>query len=678
MKTLGAALLLLAMGIPVLRGESEAPFHFESDIAPYLARHGCAAAECHGGATGRGGFKLSLFATNARADYEAITQHLAGRRLDFSDPQQSLILRKPTKAMKHGGGRIIDRDSEGYRALESWIRVGAPYSRGDMGVLSRLEIAMKKSGRGKQAVVSGFFDQSEGSTHVRDVTALARFESTDDRVVSVDEDGLVSVRGPGEAWIIARYGKLSARFAMLNSFGPVANPFSAHPANPNEHWRKKLTDLGIEPAPAAGTYRILRRLYLDLVGRPPAPDEIAAFLKLPPPARVPNTARKLLASDEFSNQLARHLWRWFEVPLPEDDLEFTAERNARLREEIRAFAARDGSLLKFAASMYHQAGRREFVYRFGDPRDRAEYVGRAHFGISIGCARCHNHPFDRWSQAQHLQFSALFADGRPGAGEKGEMAAGMFFLPGDGKAIEPALLPLWGPVGKVDSHRDHGEQLANYLQDDGITPFVRNAANRMIGILLGTHLVDAPDDHRLSNPALHEPYLFHLAKEFEQGDYRLRHLVEWIVTSPLYALDSDPPGPESLSGDPQLRYLARREARPMSSNQFLRSATFVLGIDPPREKSPATPLAQQLHLLNSGKLQEWLRTPGNQVDAIFDFEPGAIKRLDQLYLLILTRHPRPEEQQALLPLLVGSDEQHAVVRDLAFALLASREFSSIR
>ncbi|NIP92462.1 MAG: DUF1549 domain-containing protein, partial [Akkermansiaceae bacterium] len=118
------------------------------------------------------------------------------------------------------------------------------------------------------------------------------------------------------------------------------------------------------------------------------------------------------------------------------------------------------------------------MQRFGDPRDRAEFVGRAHLGISIGCARCHNHPSDRWSQAQHLQFSALFADPRPQAGNGDRMVAGKFFLPGDGKAIEPALLPVAGPVSGVDGSRSHGEQLAEFLQDSGATHFARNAANR--------------------------------------------------------------------------------------------------------------------------------------------------------------------------------------------------------
>ncbi|NIP92461.1 MAG: DUF1549 domain-containing protein, partial [Akkermansiaceae bacterium] len=298
-------------------------------------RAGCAAAECHGGATGRGGFKLSLFATNPRADYEAITQELGGRRVDFANPPQSLVLRKPTRLMKHKGGRVIEPDSEFHRAVESWIRDGAPFSRGEGGELTELEMTVRKTSSGGRSFVNAVFRRANRDSQVRDVTRLARFESTDERVASVNQDGLVSIAGPGQAWIIARYGTLSARFPILEPFGGVAGPSVAEAGAPGHPWRKELAELGIGPVPEAGPYRLLRRLYIDLTGRPPAPNEIAGFLKHPPSERVSRTAQELLASDEFSARLARHLWEWFEVPLPEDDLTHTGERNARLREEVR-------------------------------------------------------------------------------------------------------------------------------------------------------------------------------------------------------------------------------------------------------------------------------------------------------------------------------------------------------
>lgn len=681
MKPLGIALCSL-LSIASCCSGRETPFHFEADIAPYFARLGCAAAECHGGATGRGGFKLSLFATNARADYEAITQHLGGRRIDLVQPAKSLLLRKPTKATKHGGGRVFKADSETYRALEEWIRGGAHFAQGEVGELSELKLAMQSTGEGKRAVLRALFRKSDGVGYSREVSKLARFESTNDRVASIDSNGLVTRHAPGEAWIIARYGRMAARFPVLQPFGQGASPTGVSTENSIAHvrgfeWKKKLGALGIEPAPPADQFRLLRRLYLDLAGRPPAPDEIVAFLKDPPSARVSKTVEQLLDREEFSDQLARLLWSWFEIPSPEEDLKHTSERNARLRKQVRDFADTDQGLLGFASSMFVEDGPKEFIDRFSDPRDRAEFVGRAHHGISLGCARCHNHPTDRWSQAEHLQFSALFADRRPASKEESSMSSGKFFLPGDGKPVEPVLLALAGAAKPV-AERDHGWQLAEFLEEDGAASFARNAVNRVFGHFLGKHLVEAVDDHRFTNPSIHEDYLVALGKIFQDGGYDMRHLVQWIVASPIYEMDSSPPNADTLSGDAQLRYLARREARAMTSGQYARAVTSVLGVEAPAQSDTRTPLAHQLHLLNSGRLQQWLRTPGNQVDAIFQFESDPVVQLEQLYLLVLTRNPREEERTVFIPALAGASDPLAVGRDLAFALLASREFSSIR
>jgi hypothetical protein len=155
-------------------------------------------------------------------------------------------------------------------------------------------------------------------------------------------------------------------------------------------------------------------------------------------------------------------------------------------------------------------------------------------------------------------------------------------------------------------------------------------------------------------------------------------LLEELAVSRLYAMDSDPPAPDSLRGDPAWRYLARREARPLAGDAFLRAVRSALGVNAAPQESAGTPLARQLSLLNSGLLQQWLRAPGNQVDALFDFQSDPAVQLEQLYLLLLSRPPGPAERAEFLPLLQQADDPRAAGRDLAFALLASREFGSIR
>lgn len=650
----------------------EKPFHFDFDVAPHLAKAGCAAADCHGGATGRGGFKLSLFATNPRADYRALTEELDGRRIDLREPKKSLLLRKPTRQLKHKGGKVIDEDSEAYRALSAWIAQGAPYARGVPEKVEKLSLVRE----GDQVKVMAFFLNEEGARRAREVTGMARFESTNERVVSVEGDGKVTEHGSGRAWILAHYGLASARLAISRPFDEKA--FLGRATGPQHQfdavWRATLIGLGLESAPPAPKHQYLRRLALDLVGRPPTLDEIQAFEE-----DAAATVERLLESKEFVEQWTRHLSEWFEIPPATADLRHTRERNGRLRSRVRTFVtSKEGNLRNFARAWFTEPAKAEFVARFGDPRDRAEFVGRSLLGISLGCARCHNHPQDRWSQADHLQFSALFADARPGKVE-GTMNAGTFFLPGDGKPVRPALLSLAGKTVPLDSKQSHGEQLASFLQEDASEAFARNAANRIVGILLGQHLVDAPDDHRLSNPSVHGGVLLHhLAISLEEGEFRLRPFIRYVVDSQLYRASTEPMLKDVEGRDHHVRYWARREARPLEGDAYLRAVAAVLGVPQPQEAAPETPLADQLHRLNGGLLQQWLRSPGNQVDAIFEFQADARKQLEELYLLTLSRPPRKEEQKAFLSVLSKAEDPLVAGRDLALALLLSREFSSVR
>ena len=295
-------------------------------------------------------------------------------------------------------------------------------------------------------------------------------------------------------------------------------------------------------------------------------------------------------------------------------------------------------------------------------------------GMSIACARCHNHPLDRWRREEHLRFSAYFADPRPAPG--GGMMAGKFFLPGEGRPVQPALLPI--SVRKPPRRRSFEEQAAWFATDGSDGQFARNFANRVFGTLVGRSLVDSADDHRLSNPAVHEPLLDALADEFQASGGDLRKMVRLVLTSRVYSLSSEPPSPGELKGDPELDYLARREARPLSPTQFKRAVESVLGVRVDRPAPPDSPLARQLHLMNSGLLQAGLSAPGNQVEAIFDFQPDPEKQLKELYQLILSRPPSEREIRALLPTVRGATDPRAAGKDLAFALLASREFGSLR
>ena len=653
-----------------MRADAES-FDFSHEILPILAKVGCSAAECHGGATGQGGFKLSLFAAEPLLDYQAIVQELDGRRLDRLHPEHSLFLRKPSRmGVKHKGGRLLHKDDALYGSLRDWIEDGAPFRRGAVERLTGLEI-FRSDDRYR---VDASFETEEG-TVVRDVTSLALLESTNEQVAIIHEDGRVQARSPGETWFLARYGQFSSRVAFRTAFDSdllVSSVSSVHSLD--QAWRERLGELGLKSLGAASETTLVRRLYFDLTGRPPDVLELEAFLKADPSDRVARTAARLVDTVEFSHVFSRAIAGFFEIPVAGKDPRNAEKRNDRLRAFFFDAVSSRMTLEKIADAVLVDSEAENTWRHFADPRDRAEYIGRTLLGMRIGCARCHNHPLDRWTNQEHLAFSAYFTDPRPGP--KGAMMAGKFFLPGEGTAVVPRLLPVSLLDAPPSLNRE--EEVSWLVREGARDQFAKNMGNRIFGLLMGRSLVDLSDDHRLTNPAIHESILDLLATTFIELDTDLRAFVQYVVTSDLYALGSVPPDFDSVSGDPERRYLARREARSLTSEQLKEAVEFVLGVPISADPPPESPLARQLYLMNSGMLQNGLNTEGNQVEIISFFESDPSTQLSELYRLILSRDPSESERNAFFPLLRDADNPEQTLKDLAFALLASREFGSVR
>ena len=666
------AFCLLACGVSVCGHASDkASFHFAYEISPILAKVGCSAAECHGGATGQGGFKLSLFAENPSLDYEAIVHELDGRRLDLARPQDSLFLRKPSRdRIKHKGGRLFHESDQEYQLLYDWISNGAPYQSGETHRLTGIDL--QRDGEACRVMASF---ESDGVESHRDVTHLALLESTDEQVATIDERGRIETGAPGETWFLARYGKYSSRIPFRTPFGASDAERKLQSEHPLDRvWLTRLDQLGLKPADRASEMTLARRLYFDLTGRPPDPLELETFLSLPRAERVATTAAKLVQSEAFDRVFARAIAGFFEIPVAGKDPRNAQQRNDQLRSFFLGAMSDRASLSEIAGDILTGPVGQSAWRHFADPRDRAEYVGRTLLGMRIGCARCHNHPLDRWTNEEHLAFAAYFTDPRPGPG--GAMMAGKFFLPGSGTAVKPRLLPvaLEDPPDGLAR-----EEAVNWLIQAGAQQqFARNMGNRLFGRVMGRSLVELADDHRLTNPAVHEPILSLLAERFLELDTDVRAFVKFLVSSDMYAVSSSPPNPDAVSGDPERQYLARREARSLSSEELKAAAEFVLGVPLGESVPPDSPLARQLYLLNSGMLQKGLATEGNQVELILLFEPDPQRQLKELFRLILSRDPTQSEREAFQPLIQGTSDSSKPFTDLAFALLASREFGSIR
>lgn len=663
MRAVGGVLLAIAMATgagsvtgPAEGGERRLSFRY--DVLPLLARQGCASAYCHGSATGRGGFKLSLFGSDPRADYLAITEELDGRRLDLLEPDQSLLLKKPSRAMAHKGGRKLPRDSGGYSMVKSWIGQGAPWVIDPALELVGLEIRREEAQLRAIAKFGGGGEASE-----RDVTHLVQLSSSDERVASVADDGEITIHGPGKAYLFARYGNQDARTTVTRSFG---EEFEVRGAGIDRVWLDHLRELGLTPVARAAEHRVMRRLHLDLVGRPPTPSEIAASQEIAAEERPRKIAEKLVQSSEFATVWGDHIAAWFEIPPP------LGERVAPRREEIENLLAGGRTLPEIIQRLLRS---RDLAHRVADPRDRVELYGRSLLGIRIGCARCHNHPHDRWLRADHLGFAAFFADPRPSGKVGMAMKPGVLFDPDTGDPVEPRLLDV--ARGAPSPEADYAASVEWFALDGGRHLLYRNFANRVFAELFGRGLVEATNDHRLSNPAVHESLLAHLSQLLEKDRGDLRKFLVRLMTTQMYAMGSEAMDENDAHDGDRQHYFARRTPRQLSPRALRRAALRALGEPVNETLTPVSPLARQLELLNSDVLLGTLARGGHLVDAIADFGGSPRERLRDLWFLLLSREPSSAELDKFLPHLANGPAKEAL-RELAFALLASREFGSVR
>jgi len=701
------ALVLAALGDAP--SPSAPAISFPYEIVPLLGRQGCSSAYCHGSATGRGGFKLSLFGSDPHDDYRAVVEALDGRRVDLRAPEESLLVEKPARVVAHGGGLRLDAGTPEYRAVVDWIARGAPYSSREPQV--PVSLALEPCDGGVRAVATLRAGGSTGGAVTRDVSGLAVFRSSDDAVASVDRDGHVTLRGRGTAWIFASWAQLHARHEVIVPFDDAdadahAGGAAGDAAASDDHavdaiagdvaidtsstdslddvWSARLRRLGLRPAPPASGDVLVRRLHLELAGRPPSPDELDAFFALPARDRIERTARRLLATRDFAAVFAAHLGRWLEVPTAragsQPGMRQNEGRDARLRAFLVESIEARRPLGETAGAVLRGETAGDLVTRFGDARDRAEFVGRAFLGVRIGCARCHNHPLDRWTQDDHLAFSAFFTDPRPAPG--GGQEDGVLFDPRSGAVVTPRLLPAPASV-RASSGAARRERVGAFVLDPAHGLFARAIANRVFAALIGRGLVEPLDDHRASNPAVDEALLDALAARFTASGGDLRDLVLAIVTSRVWALSSEPGSTLALPGDREVALLARREALGLEPVLLERSLRFAVGVPPlpaPADGStlPDAPLARSLALLNGPLVHELLAARDTQIDAVFDVFDEPRAQLIEIWRQLLSRRPSAAEIDEFLPLFETAEDPREVGRDLAFALLSSREFGTLR
>lgn len=682
---------------------------FPTRILPVLTKAGCNSGGCHGAATGQGGFRLSLLGYDPEQDHLSLTRELGARRVDLAYPAESLFLQKATRRVDHEGGRRFHRDSAEAALLERWVAAGAPFGPRELRVtavaVTPAEVLAGPTNAPVRLRVTA--ELSDGTRE--DVTPLALYSSNDDAVAEVDRQGAVTVRGAGSTGIMVRYaGQVAATRVDVPTTGPELQATFAGftPENfVDERVLARLRRLRLPPSPLADDATFLRRVTVDLAGRLPTPAEIEAFLSRPESREQRReTIARLLTSEEFTDLWTLRLadlllisgrrggeagakaWQLW--------LREQVARNRPWNELVRELVTAEGRVT--------EVGPANFLTLANDPRDLAEHVGTMFLGVQIGCARCHAHPSDRWTQDDYHRFAAYFAKVNREGGEVRDGERGEVEHPKTGRALTPR--PLGGEPARADASASRRAQLAEWLTAPDNRPFARAFVNRVWKHLLGRGLVEPVDDLRLTNPASHPEVLEALTTHFIASGFDLRDLVRTITESRTYQLSATTvPGNETdqrlhshaLLKPPSAQVLLDVIAQATGVSESFtdqpaatraveligsQTASYVLDVFGrcSRERSCETSatagggLAQALHLINGSTINTRLGTGIVKDLAAANTSPHDAVRT--LYLRTLSRPPSAAELGEWTSLLATATDRTEALEDLLWALLNSREF----
>ncbi len=536
----------LQQRVPVAVGGShlDRPVAFESEVLVALSKQGCSSGACHGSPSGKGLFRLSLRGFDAALDQLTLIHEDFGRRVNTFDPEASLLLAKPLMQVSHGGGKQLHHDDTAYRLLRRWIAEGARPDPADTARCVGIEIhpggkrVLALAGGSQQlAVLARFADGS-----VRDVTQLVAYESSNASVATVTPDGHVLPAGRGETVILARFLEHIESVPLTFLDADPAFVWTAPPPHNvlDERVDEKLQLLQHTPSPLCTDEEFLRRVHLDVIGLLPTVEETRAFLADPSPDKRQTLIDTLLRRDEYATYQALKwgdILRMTKKAVGDDGVykyhrwvEDAFRSNMPYDEFARAILAAEGSTLSNPPANFYRAA--------ATATDCVETVSQVFLGARLQCAKCHNHPFEKWTQDNYYGLAAFFEPVQRRATQRpGEMfiytAAGSGVTqPRTGERMQP-WLPGEGSLTVAEGD-DGRERLVDWLVDPGNPFFARIEANRIWSGCFARGIVDPIDDFRDSNPPANGPLLDALTDAFIKSGFDRKALLRLILSSRTY------------------------------------------------------------------------------------------------------------------------------------------------
>ena len=696
------------------------PVSFKDEVVPAFTKLGCSAGTCHGTPTGKGGFRLSLQGYAPELDYNSLVREGGGRRVTPTDPGRSLLLLKPLVQMAHAGGKRLSTDMPEYAILSRWIAEGAKDDPVDAPRLTKVEILpgprMLMAPRAKQRVVAmGSF--SDGS--VRDVTHLTKLSTSNEDLATITREGLVEAEARGDIAVLARYQDAlqSLRLTFLEE---VPGFKWSNPPEYNFIDRHVFDRLKLFKIPVSGLAtdtEFVRRAYIDTLGLLPTPAEVTSFVSDKSPDKRARLIDRLTERPEFADNWSI---KWADVLRIAD--ETMGEAGARayhqwLRDSfaqdkpmsdlVREILTASGPTEKNPAANYFRAHRNS--EGMVPPEALSESTAQLFLGVRMTCARCHNHPFERWTQNEYYELAAFFGQVKRREMRKGEETVylddtGEVTHLRTGKVMKPKLLgaefvePMKG--------QDRRVALADWMVRKDNPFFPKAIANRVWAHLMGRGIVEPVDDFRDSNPAVNEALIEALGKEFADHRFSLRHLVRTIMNSRTYQLTAHP---EPLNKD-DFTYFSHSQPRMMTAEQLADAIAEVTGVPDEYEGYPAGTRAAQLGgtKVKTGFLKTFGRPDRNlncecerekdptlfqalklitdrDIDAKLKDEAGRLAKfaasnksddevLKEMYLWAFARSPSAKERQEWISYFSRNGDRRKSMEDLGWVLINSKEF----
>lgn len=702
---------------------------FRQHVIPVLTKKSCNSGACHGAEAGKNGFKLTLRGYDPAADHDALTREATARRVSLADPATSLFLLKPTMTISHAGGKKIDVDSLEYQVLSEWIAAGAPGPHDSDPTVVGLEVhprsATLEPNSKQRLVVRARY--SDGSIH--DVTRWARYSSTDAAVAEVSDEGMVTMVGRGEAAITVSYATsvLYARLTVPHDHQLTEEDFGRLTVRNyiDELVLAKLRKLRIAPSEPSNDSEFLRRAYVDAVGVLPTAEEVETFLSDPSADKRERWIDRLLERPEFADYWA---YKWSDLLLVSTNSGFL-NRTALwdfynwIRDSVAANKPWDDFARDIFASRgsTRENGALNYFVLHKDTIELAENTTQAFMGQTLTCARCHNHPLEKWTQVQYYRFANLFARiGIKSGNDSGESIIlekdfGDIPHPRTGYPLPPT--PLEGEEMALDSQDDRKLHLANWLTSEDNPYFARNIVSRVWANFFARGLVEPADDLRATNPSTNEELFDALVGDFVGSGFDVKHLIRSIMNSGTYQVSSRP----NASNQHDDKYYSKYEVKRLPAEVLLDAMSSITGQEstfdgypanmraiqlpdvqiesrflesfgrPPRlvcdveERSDDPSVAQALHVINGDTLNGKLIAEQNNVAAFLQLGLSDRKIVEHLFLSAYSRHPTESEQDRILNELAeartdpgsvrpGGQGRRQSIEDLMWALLTTREF----